>query len=128
MWILIVCENRTLLEEARRCLTGHGHHVVGAPGEAEALAHLHLRPFDFVACDAACAGQAWIASLRDRWDTFDVPLAVFSDPADLAEPLRRASLKDSRTDAENSARGWPRPSDARLASRLLSVFHATRRA
>ncbi|HEX7901844.1 MAG TPA: hypothetical protein VF950_29065 [Planctomycetota bacterium] len=127
MWILVVASDRGLLERARRMLVALGHHVVGARGPGDAMVHLHLHPFDLVASDPDCAGHPWAASLRDRWDTFDVPLAVFRDPAELAAPLRRVAEKESPRPLENSTRGWPGGRDVRMASRLLSVYRATRR-
>lgn len=127
MWILVVASDRDLLARSRRVLVALGHHVVGAHGSADALAHLYLHPFDLVASDPDSARLPWAAALENRWDTFDVPLAVFRDPAELDLPLRRARLKESSRSAEKSARAWPGPRDVQMASRLLSVFRATRR-
>lgn len=125
MWILVVSEDRSRLEEARRWLSARGHHVVGASDGARALAHLHLHPFDLVALDPESAGRPWTASLGGRWDTFDVPLAVFRETAELLDPLRRSEL--SPRVREKSARPWPGARDVQLASRLLSVHHVARR-
>jgi hypothetical protein len=127
MWILVVASDRGLLDRSRRTLVALGHHVVGARGTAEALAHLHLHPFDLVASDPDSARLPWAAALGNRWDTFDVPLAVFREPAELDAPLRRARRKESSRSPEKSARGWPGPRDVQMASRLLSVFRAARR-
>lgn len=127
MWILIVASDRDLVARSRRMLVALGHHVVGAHGSADALAHLHLHPFDLVASDPDSARLPWAATLANRWDTFDVPLAVFRDPAELDLPLRRAQRQESSRAGEKSARGWPGPRDVQMASRLLSVFRAARR-
>ena len=126
MWILVVSSDRSLLNRTRDRLIALGHHVIGAHGTADAIAYLHLHRFDLVASDPDAAGHPWAASLRNRWDTFDVPLAVFRDPADLAAPLRRVSEKESPRSSEKSARGWRETRDVRMACRLLSVFRATR--
>jgi len=127
VWILVVASDPGLLDRSRRLLVAGGHRVVGAHGAADALVHLHLHPFDLVASDPESARLAWAASLRNRWDTFDVPLAVFRDPAELAGPLGRVSRKESPETTKKSARGWPGPLDVQMASRLLSVFRAARR-
>jgi hypothetical protein len=121
MWILLVASDARLRNDARRLLFQRGHQVVCASDPARALAQLHLHPFDLIAADVEAARSTWAASLRNRWDTFDVPLAVFRRPGDLL------GLQISPAPQEKSARRWPAPPDAQLASRLLSVFHATRR-
>jgi CheY-like chemotaxis protein len=150
--VLLIEDNKDMVDQFRRALQREGFEVVTAdhPAYAEAMAS-NLRPTVIVMDTNFAGGKGWdiLASLKDRDDTFDIPVVVvtLSDESERAfqtgvhsfiqRPFVPEDLIEAVLEAEKESNTEriliidDQPDDVRLLKQILNdsgtyrVFTAT---